>query len=288
MVRPAAAASMQTYLSLGDSMSFGETDFSHNPSNGDRGYVKLYGDWLGTHSGGVRPNVIDLGVDAETSSTFFNGGPKGDGTLSGQPAPQLNTNYDGTTYTQNGLMLAKIASEQSAGHTIGTVSVQLGANDLFTVANAPGFFSLSAADQQAKIAQALGTIQQNYTQLLTELHTQLPQANLLLMGYHNPFAAAPDTPMGMVAGPAIQALNALISGEATAFGGRYVDTYTPFVGKELQDTLIAAGNVHPTDAGNALIAGQMEAVPEPSTLAMLGVMFAGLAIHRRRARRVAG
>src|SRR5262249_30725110 len=137
------------------------------------------------------------------------------------------------------------------------------------------------------IAAVLGTIQQNDTELLTEIRTALPHANLLLMGYHNPFAVDPSSPLGQVAGPAIQALNTLIQGEASAFGGQYVDTYTPFVGHELQDTLIASSNVHPTEAGYALIVGQMEAapVPEPNTLALVGVLFAGLALIRRRSRR---
>jgi lysophospholipase L1-like esterase len=283
----AAAGSIQTYLAVGESMAFGETDFRHNPSNGDRGYVGGYADWLGTRDGGVRPNVINLGVDGETTTTFFNGGPQGDGTLSGQPAPQLNTNYTDPSQTQNSLMLAKIAAEKAQGHEVSTVSVQLGANDLLVAANTPGFFALSPADQQARIAQVLGTVQQNDTQLLTELRAALPHANLLLLGYHNPFAADASSPLGQVAGPAIQALNTLIAGEASAVGGTYVDTYTPFVGHELQDTFIASSNVHPNDAGYALIVGQMEAasIPEPNTLALVGVLFTGLALKRRRTAR---
>src|SRR4051812_45941091 len=167
--RSATAESMKTYISVGDSMAFGETDFGHNPSNAERGYVKGYADSLAARNGGVRPNVIGLGVDAETTSTFMNGGTHGDGTVSGLPAPQLNTNYSDPSVPQNTLLLSKIASEAAAGHVVSNVSVQLGANDLFVVANSPGFFALSDADKQAQIAAAFGTIQQNYTTLLTEL-----------------------------------------------------------------------------------------------------------------------
>ena len=37
----AASAGAMTYLSLGDSVAFGETDFTQNPSDGDRGFVRL-------------------------------------------------------------------------------------------------------------------------------------------------------------------------------------------------------------------------------------------------------
>jgi lysophospholipase L1-like esterase len=263
------ADALQTYLAVGDSLAFGETDFTHNPSSGDRGYVGLYANSLAAANGGVRPNVINLGVDGETSTTFFQGGPHGNGTLSGQPAPQLNTNYANPAPTQNGLMLSTIASEQAAGHNISTVSVQLGANDLLAVVNQPNFFSLSPPAQQAAIAHALAAIQTNDTALLAEIKALLPHATILMMGYYNPFNAAPNTPIGHVADPAIQALNTLISAEANAFGAGFVNVYGAFKGKELADTYIASGNVHPNAQGYALIEGQMQQVPEPSTFALV-------------------
>src|SRR5262249_20156617 len=155
--------------------------------------------------------------------TFFHGGTHGDGTVSGLPAPQLNLNYPDPAQTQNSLLLSTIASEKAAGHHIGTVSVELGANDLFTVVNQPNFFTLSAAQQQAKIGAALANIALNYGTLLTELKTLVPNANVLVMGYHNPFNAFPNTPLGKIADPAIQALNKLLAGEASAFHDQYVD-----------------------------------------------------------------
>src|SRR5205823_1650131 len=77
---------------LGDSMAFGETNFTANPSNGDRGYVSLYATSLASSNGGVRPNVINLAADGETSSTFFNGSTQHDGSP-GNPAYAWNLNY---------------------------------------------------------------------------------------------------------------------------------------------------------------------------------------------------
>ncbi len=284
------AAPIQTYLALGDSLAFGETNFTHNPSYGDRGYVSLYADSLAGANKAGRPDVINLGVDAETSTTFFHGGPQGNGTLSGYPAPQLNLNYPNPPTTQNNLMLSTIAAQLAAGHSINTVSVQLGANDLFTVVNQPNFFSLTPAAQQAAIAQALGTVQANDTTLLTELRNLVPNAHILMMGYYNPFNANPNSPMGQVADPAIKALNQVIAGEAKAFGGQYVNLYNAFLGHELNYTYIASGNVHPNEKGYHVIADQMipiESVPEPSTvwLAAFGIA-AAVARRRRRVRAI--
>jgi lysophospholipase L1-like esterase len=287
-VSPASAASIQDYLVLGDSMAFGETDFSQNPSYGDRGYVKPFADFLATQNHTQRPQVINLGVDGETTSTFFNGGTRvvDPAVLGGKSATQLNLNYPDATTTQNSLLQSTIAAEQAAGHAITTVSVQLGANDLLGVVTQPGFFALTPQDQQTQIGQAINNILANDTTLMTELKTLLPQANILMLGYHNPFNADPNSPMGKVADPAIKALNTLIAAQAAAFGAKYVDTYTPFLGHELSYTYIASGNVHPNDAGYQLIANQMiQQVPEPSTALLFGAGLAGALGFGRRARR---
>ena len=105
-----------------------------------------------------------------------------------------------------------------------------------------------------------------------------------MMGYYNPFAGVPGNPLSQIAGPAIQALNNVIAGEAAVFGAKYVNTSAAIAGNELSDTYISSGNVHPNTAGYAAIAAQMEAlpVPEPATLIVLGAGFAGLISHRRR------
>ncbi len=278
--RTASAGSM-TYLALGDSVAFGETDFMHNPSYGDRGYVSLYANSLASMNGGAVPNVVNLGIDGETSTSFFTGG---------QPATPLNLNYSNTSMSQNGAMINTIASTLAAGNTVGAVTVQLGANDLFATVGAPGFFTESPAQQQADILKAMTTVQNNYTSLLTELHALAPSAQVTLVGYYNPYAAVPGSPLYNLAGPAIQLLNAIMAGEASAFGAKYVDTYTPFLGKEAELTHIldapAGTNVHPNDAGYAVIANAIAPVPEPATIVLLGAFGIGL-FARNRIRRAA-
>ena len=230
-------------------------------------------------STGIRPFVINLGTYGETTSTFLNGR---------QPpldAHLMNLNYTDTTTSQNSMMLSTIASQKASGDPINTVSVQLGANDLFAAAATPGFFSETAAQQSAQIQQTLATVATNVATILGEIKSQLPNANVIVMGYYNPYAAVPNNPFAAVAAPAIQGLDSVLKADAQAFGDRYVDTYTPFLGNEAQDTFITTSgslyNVHPNDQGYQLIANQME-VPEPSTLIVLGAGLCGLLATRRR------
>ena len=272
-----------TYIALGDSVAFGETDFTKNPSYGDRGYVARYADGLAASNGGVRPDVVNLGVDGETTTSFFGGGQV--------LAPQ-NLNYPSASTSQNTMLAAKISDEHAAGNAIGAVTVSLGANDLFALAAGPNFFSMSPAQQQMAILGSMSTVQNNYTALLTELKGIAPEAAITLVGYYNPYPATPDQPFAPVAGPAIQLLNAVIAGQAAAFGVKYADTYGAFQGKEGEFTYITAPpagtNVHPNDAGYDAIAKAINPVPEPAAVALLGLFGLGLIGRSVRRRRRAG
>ena len=182
------AAGHQTYIALGDSLAFGEYRFQDNPSNGDRGYVGPYADFLAQFNGGVRPTVINLGVDGETTTTFLNGGPSGPGPVPGEPAYSLNTNYQPPYPSQNSLLLTTIAAEKAAGNAISTVTIQLGANDIIVLTQAPTFFTKSPSEQQGLVSGALMMAQSNLATLLAELKAQVPGANLVLLGYYDPFA----------------------------------------------------------------------------------------------------
>jgi lysophospholipase L1-like esterase len=271
------ASGIKTYLAVGDSLAFGFTD-STAPSFGDRGYVGDYANELAAQTG-VRPYVINLGTYGETTSSFFAGG---------NPSATMNENYTDTSTSQNSLMLSTIAAQKASGDPISTVSVQLGANDLFAVAQSPGFFTKPADQQLAMIQSALSTVATNVGNVLGELRAQLPNADLIVMGYYNPYAAVPSNPFAADAAQAIQGLNAVLKADAQAFGARYVDTYTPFLGNEAAYTFITSSgsqyNVHPNDTGYQVIASQMEQVPEPSTFVVLGAGTLGLAAVRVRRR----
>ena len=294
LAQPARAGSM-TYLSIGDSVAFGETTFAQNPSNGDRGFVSKYADSMAMRDGGVRPNVVNLGIDGETTNSFLNGSGRVHSIpgSTDQSVAAWNTNYADPTVTQNVKFQQAIASAKAAGNDVGAVTISLGANDLFQLAASPAFLSASPAGQQAMLSQTLGQIGGNYSVLLAEVHALLPNAKVFALGEYNPFPATPSDPLNAIAGPAIQGLNATIQGVAKSWGARYVDTFSPFVGNEARYTYmtVVPGDVHPNDLGYSAIASSIEAaaVPEPSALAVMGLGFAALTVaaRRRRARAAA-
>ena len=286
----AALAGSMTYLSIGDSIAFGETTFTQNPSNGDRGFVADYANYMAAQDGGVRPNVVNLGIDGETTSSFL----AGTGRVQSVPGStdrsiaSWNTNYADPTVTQNVKFQQEIAAAKAAGNDVGVVTISLGANDLFKLAASPAFLSASPADQQAQLNQTLTQIASGYSVVLAEVRSLLPNAKVYALGEYNPFPGQPGNPLNGIAEYAIKGLNATIGAESRAFNAQYVDTYTPFVGHEANYTYIAAvpGDVHPNALGYSAIAGQIEAaaVPEPSTMAVLGLGLAALTVAARRRR----
>ena len=183
-----AAGAVQTYLALGDSIAFGETD-SIPVSFGDQGYVKPCADFLATQNGGVRPDVVNLAFPGETSTSFFTA-VSPPGSASHAVLDAFNLNYQSNlAQSQNGLMLSTIAAEQAAGHVISHVSFSLGRNDLAAFsALHQDFFTLTPAQQQGLINGFFGDLAANYIAVLAELRAALPTAQILLLNSYNELA----------------------------------------------------------------------------------------------------
>ena len=300
-----------TYFALGDSITFGETDLRYVPSNGDRGYVNDFADILAARSGGVRPDVVNLAIDGETSSSFFSGFGRtppvvGRGDL---PLALQNTNYSGAVpLSQSATFLQRAGAVTASGDTISTISITLGFNELAALTSLPPEVGL------ASIGSTLDQYRITYGAVLAQVRAAAPTADLYVLNYFNPFPgddnAAVNPATAIFAAGGAQ-LNTIIKDLAAEYGGIYVDNFTSFVGREGELTFIddvgagdttlppysatdrglaPIGNVHPTEQGYAVIAQQLAAspaaVPEPATwlMMLIGFGFVGGAMRYRRAK----
>ncbi len=279
------SAAVDTYVSLGDSLAFGYTDGREilNPSFGDQGYVRRFADGVAARNGGSRPEVLNLGIASETTSSYF---------LGGKLATFANLNYTVPFPSQSTLFVSKVAANPGA---VTTVSISLGSNNLFELANSSAFQTASPDQRAALLGQTLADTFQQYARILTDVRTLVPRADLLLLGPYNPFSAVPTSPFAPFADPAVQALNAVIADLATRFEGTYIDLYSAFIGHEVEYTNILSidpfsgqNNIHPNDRGYEVIAGLMLAattsVPEPDSLILAAsgsVILMGMGLRRR-------
>ncbi len=297
---PALASS---YIALGDSITFGETDLLYTQSYGDRGYVNDFADYLAARDNGNRPTVINLAIDGETTGSFVDNSGRtppvagrGD-----QPLQLENANYASTSFSQGSLFADAVRRQNTIGDPVGTITVTLGFNNLAALAAMPTEEALAAAPG------VLNTYRAQYAGILSNIRSLTPDANLYLLGYYNPFPADPTSPGAPLFNTYGTELNDIIRSLAGQYGARYVDTASAFLGREAELTYLdeqpagfvrsgmfggvePIGDVHPNEAGYAVIARQIQlasAVPEPQTWLMMivGLGFVG-ALLRRRDRRV--
>jgi lysophospholipase L1-like esterase len=235
------------YLAIGDSSAFGETNRTQNPSNGDRGYVAPLADYLGSRFG-QRPQVFNFAINGETTKSYSTGLVSDRASTDGIT---LNTRYQSyaPTYaiSQKQVVNNFIAAQAGGTAPIKFVTVQIGANDLSNTAEMPNFLSLPPLQQQQLVGQTIQTAAANLAEILTELRTQLPNADIYVMGYHNPYGGSPSHPFYNLAAPAVQGLNGAAEQVSMAFGAKFVNFYPVVEGREQELTLI---NTFPADLIN--------------------------------------
>lgn len=293
------ATAASVYVGLGDSITFGETDLRYIQSNGDRGYVGKFADTLAARNG-TRPIVVNLAIDGETASSFMTASGRTPPVIGRTDIPlaQQNLNYaSNPSMSQGDMFRSVVASQTAAGNTINTISITLGFNELAALA------SLPAGQALAILPATLAAYQTNYSNVLSEVRSLAPGANLYLLDYYNPFPGDPTNnpakPVFAQGGPQV---NAIIQSLANQFNAYFVDTNGAFLGREGALTYISQypagstspapgsgiepiGNAHPNDAGYTAIANQVASTPEPASMGLLalGAVAFGAIRYRSRA-----
>ena len=274
------------YLALGDSTTFGNDESvpaSTMPNFGDQGFVRPFANFLGSLNGGVRPQVTNLAISGELSSTFLTGFLPPEPP---NPGWQFNLNYPKTpgspngTVSQNSLMLSALDAAHTAGNTV-YVTLELGGNDFSHLIASSAWQTASPAEQQVLFLQGLNQLAVNYETILTEIQTHAPGAHILLPGFFD--STPPSDPSFALNELAIGAGDQLIQQIAPAFGATYVDFYSVINGHAAE---LTNPNGHANEAGYAALALALDAavVPEPTSLLMMSVGISGLIVIRIRLR----
>jgi lysophospholipase L1-like esterase len=308
------AVATTVLLALGDSITRGETDLNYNAriSYGDDGYVADFADYLATKNG-TRPKVINLAIDGETAASFMDASNPRTPPVVGRtnvPLAKQNLNYAANPRVpQQSLFDSTVAAQKSAGNSIDYTTITLGFNGLAALASEPPEQAL------ADVGPELASYKSAYDAVLGHVREQLPDTNLYLLNYYNPFAiAGADNPAKPIFAKGGMQLNNIIKGLAAKYDAYYVDNATPFMGHIADYTYIAeypagatapgdtpfgdgiepVGDVHPNAAGYQVIAQQIEsaqkvvAVPEPSSLGLLGLGLGLMLMIWTRAKRTSG
>ncbi len=303
-VPQSALAGDKTLLVLGDSYAYGFTTdqdaIAIGPTFGNQGYVKPFADYLGSVNGGVRPDLVNLAIPGESSTSFKTGVSAANYpdtypyTSSLQEAPSrfplLNLNYapsaapNYVTTPQKDVALGAIATAHASNKKVENIVLQIGGNDILGLLNQSAFLTLPPLQQQNLFTAQFAALQSNYVNILGTVRAAAPEARIFTVGYANSFRQTPN--LGELTETLTLNANAIISGVSQNFGATYVDIYTPFKNHELELTYEAQGNPHPNATGYSVIAGQLQiaaSAPEPATIALciLALPVAAFAVRRR-------
>lgn len=232
-----ASGQNRTLLCVGDSVTWGYQPNDVTRSPGDKGFVRLFADWLGSQYG-TRPQLSNLAIPGESTASYFD---------TSEIGGLLNSNYPILFRpSQRSKVDSTITSILGAGRQIPYVTFALGANDLLEMLDA-AFLAQPFSAQVQQADQAILAADTRLSTALTAIRQRLPNSILLMPGYYNPYP--PGRPEYPIAIYAIPRLNATIRAKALQFGGRFVATDGPFVGRETELTWIGQDDVHPRDAG---------------------------------------
>lgn len=245
-------------LALGDSIAFGQDETlvaeilsgTYAPENFAKGFVDLFEARLATLSVGI--DTINYSCPGETTATFVAGGCWLRSTFG--PVP-LHDDYSVAT---SQLEVALEFLREHRGE-VSPVTLTLGSNDFLVPFLIVCRGQLDCFTQNFSVPDILAQARVNLVGILTALRKAAPETEIIMLAYYNPFGLDPGL-LGLVSNEIVTGLNEVITEVAAAKGARVADAFTPInLGPQPETlcalTLVCAfGDVHPTEAGHAVIA----------------------------------
>jgi lysophospholipase L1-like esterase len=205
------------YIALGDSVAYG----IGAPDPNGQGYAGLfYANYLKR----VQPDLLayrNLAVPGETSSSFL-------------------AVSNGKSQLQR--FQEEIAAAAKAGLRVSPVTLTIGGNDILAVEGK------SNSEREA----ALARFDTNLSRILSEIKTQIGQADLLVTTYYNPLAY--NTGGNDIESDWFRRFDGVIRQRVQEKGAKIVDFTSPVAGNEKNLTWITSNDVHPTPTGHAVLA----------------------------------
>jgi lysophospholipase L1-like esterase len=253
---PQFSAPKDYVLVLGDSLAFGyqEAKFktiTQDPANFP-GFAADFTAHVRLTAPGKNATVANLGCPGETTGSFL-AGPCVFHTFFGLP---LHMNYVGA---QIGAAEAFLAMHRGQ---VGPILIAIGANDVFAVSDPCGGLNTQC------FAQALpGLLQSllvNYSAILGRLRRAAPDAEIITLGYYNPFAIV-DASTNTV----VDFINQRVQQVSAANRATFANPFAQFnLVPPQPQTLCALSwvclpplhDIHPTDLGYQAIADIVWAV----------------------------
>jgi lysophospholipase L1-like esterase len=240
------------YLALGDSLAFGyqQARFDANlpagepPTAFNTGYVDDFASQLA----GVQPTIqtVNDSCPGETSDSFIHGGCP----YTIQPFLALHNSYSGSQ------LHAAVAFLQSHSGAVSPITVDIGSNDFNGLIATCGLSGRSCLETGAPAILSQYSV--NLSQILAALRSAAPQSEIIVMQYYNPYTLVQSASDRIAA-----TQNSVIAATAATYRAKVADAYTPFnVTAPQPQTLCtlslicSQGDIHPSDAGYAVIAGQ--------------------------------
>jgi lysophospholipase L1-like esterase len=253
-----SAADSGTYLALGDSVPFGYRGGTASEFSDARnfvGYPELVGEALGL-------DVLNAACPGETTGSFLDATAQSNGCENTLNSPMgyrtaypLHVLYDSAKQSQLDYAVQTLSEKDD----VDLVTLQVGANDAFLCQQTTASGCSAAEDLRAVGA----TVQQNLDRILSTLRNDARyNGQIVVVTY---YALNYTDPTGV----AIQLLDNTIADVAGRYGADIADGYAAFKpradasgGDSVAAGLVLPDDVHPTQAGQQLLADAVTAVAE--------------------------